>query len=357
LAALMLLVSPTFLFQLMWPMSDVPAMAWWLAAIVLALRPSPLSVAGSGLSAAAAVLTRPNMVVLAAPLVVLVALQKGHWRERAASGSIWSAAAGLGVLADALINRHLYGSATFSGYGTFGTIYAAKYFWANVAQFPRWLLQTESPLLVLAIAAPFVLRRRGNVSGSQLAAWGLGFVGVVLLAYLWYTPYDNWTYLRFLLPAYPVLMASAAAVVVAIAARASAGRSALAMLVVAIAAWGLWQGRVAFQVRANEARYRTAARFATGLPENAVIICNQHSGSLRHYANRLTVRFEWLYPDAYGEAIRYLNSVGRPVFAVLDDWERDVFRMRYEGYADLSWLDQPPIVVADGRVYFYKIAP
>ena len=38
LAATALLASPPFLFQLMWPMSDVPAAAWWLLSIVLALR-------------------------------------------------------------------------------------------------------------------------------------------------------------------------------------------------------------------------------------------------------------------------------------------------------------------------------
>lgn len=358
LAALMLLASPTFLFQLMWPMSDVPAMALWLAAVVLVLQPSSRSTAASGLAAAAAILTRPNLVVLAVPLLMLIALEQRTWRARIVAWLTWSAAAGIGVVADALINRHLYGSATFSGYGTFSTIYAAAHFWTNVVQFPRWLLQTESPLIVLSIAAPFVLRWRGTAGGARLAVWGMGLVAVVLLSYLWYTPYDNWTYLRFLLPAYPVLMASAAAVVVAVAPDAGARRTAMfAVVVVAVTAWGLWQGRPAFEVRASEARYRTAARLATGLPDNAVIICNQHSGSLRYYANRLTVRYEWLYPDVYSEAVQYLHSIGRPVFAVLDDWERDVFRMRYAGHADLSWLDRPAIVVADERVYFYKVSP
>ena len=64
LAAAALLVSPAFLFQLMWPMSDVPAAAWWLLAIVLAIRGTTWSCAGAGLAAALAVLTRPNLVVL-----------------------------------------------------------------------------------------------------------------------------------------------------------------------------------------------------------------------------------------------------------------------------------------------------
>src|ERR1041384_6144989 len=51
LAAFALLVSPIFLTRMVWPMSDVPAMAWWLAAVVLAVEPS---LARSALSGGAA---------------------------------------------------------------------------------------------------------------------------------------------------------------------------------------------------------------------------------------------------------------------------------------------------------------
>jgi 4-amino-4-deoxy-L-arabinose transferase-like glycosyltransferase len=358
-AALLLLVSPAFLFQLMWPMSDVPAMAWWLVSIVLALRASRPALVGSGLAAAFAILTRPNLIVLVVPLIVLIAWQRTTWRDRLIGGLLWSGAASLGAIADALVNRHLYGSAIFSGYGTLSSIYSTEYFSTNLTRYPLWLLQTQSPFILLGLAAPIALRRLGRASGARLAWWGLAFTLVVLLSYLWYTPFENWTYLRFLLPAYPVLIAMCSAAFVALVPRgASRRRWTFIGLAAIVVLWGLWEGRIAFRVRADEARYRVAARFATGLPENAVIISNQHSGSLRYYANRLTVRFEWLYPDVYVEAVRYLNSLGRPVFAVLDDWERDVFRARYAGYADLSWLDEPPLVlVADGRVYFYAVSP
>jgi hypothetical protein len=122
-----------------------------------------------------------------------------------------------------------------------------------------------------------------------------------------------------------------------------------------LASWGLWQGRAAFTVRTQESRYLAAARFARALPDNAAILCNQHSGSLRYYADRLTLRYEWLAPDVYTEAIDYLHSLGRPVFVVLDDWERDVFRSRYAAVTDLSWLDRPPALVAAKQVYFYAV--
>jgi len=172
---------------------------------------------------------------------------------------------------------------------------------------------------------------------------------------LWYTPFDDWTYLRFLLPAYPLLLAAAAAVFTMLAPADSRRRlTACVTLAVLLTAVGLWQGRSAFAVRAQESRYLVAARFAAALPDNAAILCNQHSGSIRYYANRVTLRFEWLEPDVYTQAIDYLHSLGRPVFVVLDDLERDAFRSRYASVADVSWLDKP-ILVAANSVYFYQV--
>jgi uncharacterized membrane protein len=47
-AALLLSASPTFLYQVVQPMSDVPAAACWLAALLLAARASPPGAAASG---------------------------------------------------------------------------------------------------------------------------------------------------------------------------------------------------------------------------------------------------------------------------------------------------------------------
>ena len=108
-------------------------------------------------------------------------------------------------------------------------------------------------------------------------------------------------------------------------------------------------------MRDAEARYRVAAQFAASLPENALFLCNLHSGSLRYYANRLTLRFEWLEPDVYVDALRQIRESGRPLFVVLDEAEREVFRARYATVSDLSWLDEPPTLLAAKRVYFYQL--
>ena len=355
LAGLALLVSPAFLFQLMWPMSDVPVMTWWLASIVLALGRTRYHVFGAGVLAAAAILTRPNLVVLAIPIAVFIAMRQATWRERLARAMLFGIAALPGPVAVAMINNHLFGSPFSSGYGTFATIYSWRYFTSNITRYPMWLMETQTPFVLLALVAPRLLRNGGNADGRRIAYFGLSFSLALFLSYLWYTPFDDWTYLRFLLPAYPLLLAAAAAVFTYLAPAAPHRRRlAFVTLAVLLAAVGLWQGRAAFGVRTAESRALAAARFAAALPDNAAIISNQHSGSIRYYANRVTLRFEWLAPDVYTEAIDHLHSLGRPVFVVLDDFERDIFRARYANVTDVSWLDKP-ILVAATRVYFYAV--
>ena len=54
LAAVFLSVSPTFLYQLMQPMGDIPAAACWLAALIAASRQTQLSAGGAGVLTALA---------------------------------------------------------------------------------------------------------------------------------------------------------------------------------------------------------------------------------------------------------------------------------------------------------------
>ena len=356
LAAFALLVSPVFLFQLVWPMSDVPVTAWWLAAIVAALGGSVLYTVWSGLAAAAAILTRPNLFPLAALVLGLTLAHHGLNRVGVLRATTFAVAALPGPIAVAVINNHLYGSPFASGYGTAETIYAGRHFTTNILQYPLWLVQTQTPFILLAFAAPFLLRRHGNVAASRLSLFALIFFGGVLLMYLWYTPYPEWTFLRFLLPAFPVLLVAAAASFGVLAPSSPRTRRvAVGVVAIVLGISGVWQGRDAFRVQAFEARHRAAARFAAALPDNAVFLCNQHSGSLRYYANRLTLRFEWLAPDVYVTALDQLHQSGRPVFVVLDDWEREVFKARYAAVTDLSWLDRPPVLIAANSVYFYQV--
>jgi 4-amino-4-deoxy-L-arabinose transferase-like glycosyltransferase len=357
LASVALLVSPIFLSRLVWPMSDVPAMAWWLAAIVLAAEPSMARTSLAGGAAAAAILTRPNLLPLALLVGLFILMRRRSTGARLSHAAVFTLAMLPGPIAVAVINNHLYGSPFTSGYGPVDTIYATRYFFTNLLQYPTWIV-TQTPFILLALAAPFLLRRAGRREVSHLSVFGLIFFAGVLLLYLWYTPFEDPEYLRFLLPGYPLMLAAAAAAFDQLAPTAPRRRrTAFAAVALIVVVYGVWHGRSAFRTRGYEARYRAAAQIAATLPENAVFLSNLHSGSLRYYAHRLTLRFEWLAPDVFVTALEQLRNSGRPVFVVLDGGEREAFRARYAPVADVSWLDRPPTLIAAKRVFFYQLWP
>src|SRR5687767_15939464 len=65
MAALLVATSPVVLVMMLWPMSDVPAAAFWTASLLLACRSSMAAVLGSGTAAGIAIAIRPNLVPLA----------------------------------------------------------------------------------------------------------------------------------------------------------------------------------------------------------------------------------------------------------------------------------------------------
>ena len=358
LASLTLLVSPIFLSRLVWPMSDVPAMTWWLTAVVLATEPSMARTTLAGAAAAAAILVRPNLAPLALLPGVLILMRGANARTGVCRAAVFTLAMLPGPIAVAVIDNHLYGSPFASGYGTADTIYAGRYFVANLVRYPKWLVEVQTPFILLAFAAPLLLRRAGRVVERRLSLFALIFFAGVLLLYLWYTPYDDPEYVRFLLPAYPFILTTAAAAFDVLAPRSERRRAmAFAAIALTLTVWGVWHGRYAFRARGDEARYRAAARMAATLPEDTLFLANLHSGSLRYYAHRLTLRFEWLAPDVYAAALEELRASGRPLFVVLDESEREAFRARYGSVADLSWLDRRPTLIAAKRVFFYQIRP
>ena len=69
IAALLVASSPIFVYQVVQPVSDVPAAFWWTLTLALAVRRTVRASFAGGLAASFAILTRPNL----APLAVLVA--------------------------------------------------------------------------------------------------------------------------------------------------------------------------------------------------------------------------------------------------------------------------------------------
>ncbi len=288
-ACVLLAASPAFLYHAMFPMSDVPAAAAWTLALVLALGGRPLS---AGLASSAAVLVRPNLVFLVVPVALLLPNASG---VRPSRRDAWPSLArfGLavlpGIVAVAAINARLYGLPWLSGYGPTANLYHWRNVWPNAVSYTRWLLQTQSVFVLLAV--PALLVRRVTPAGTLWergrVRLGLGiFVASLAGSYLLYEHFDNWTYLRFLLPAYPVVLVGAVAVARWTAARAapSAGPAALGLAMVTVLAWqlGTTQTRDAMAVATDEDRYAAVASDVSTLtPSGSVILAMQHSGTLR----------------------------------------------------------------------------
>ena len=218
----------------------------------------------------------------------------------------------------------------------------------NLARYPRWLVESHTPLVLLALVAPAVLwsRRREDGGGERwLLGWVLLAVATLVFAtYLFFTPFDDWAFLRYLLPAVPLLVALSAVVLVAGLRRlpGMAGTSAIA-LACGLLVWFSMQEaarRDVFVLKAREQKYLDAGAWvASRLPERAVILTLQQSGSLRLYADRLTVRWDLLDPGWLDPAIRFFDDHGRPPYLLVEGLEEPLFRARFGGRSSYGDLD------------------
>jgi hypothetical protein len=167
------------------------------------------------------------------------------------------------------------------------------------------------------------------------AVHGLTFAIVLGVCYLFYRPFDHWTYLRFLLPGIPWLIVMAAGVVHEAAGRGSP-RTQAAILAAVVTIFGLSYVRGSVQGDAFAVkvlfydRYQAAAATAASLtPRQSAIVCLLQSGSLRYYADRLTVRYDLLDPEWLDTAVRYLARNGRTPSVALEATETGDYLNRF----------------------------
>jgi hypothetical protein len=227
--------------------------------------------------------------------------------------------------------------------------------WPNLARYPRWLLETETPFVLLALIAPFVLQpihaaRLDQPSPRTIAVVWLCFIATVLLSYLFYLPFDEWWYLRFLLPAYPpILVLSSAALVRLLTPLTRVAPDAKGFAAAAVVALVARHGvdyavnRGAPDLWRAEQRYLTVGEYAAMLPDRAVLICMQHSGAARYYSGRITVRYDVMRPTDLDLVLAELRRLGYYPYLVLDDWEEPKFRDRFKGQSALAALDWTPV--------------
>jgi dolichyl-phosphate-mannose-protein mannosyltransferase len=360
-AAVLLACSPAFLFHLLAPMSDVPAAALWTAALLCSFGTGRRAAISAGVCAALAILVRPNLVPLAAVIGIAFVRPAGSPARKDWKSAAWFAVAVvLAAAAVATINTKLYGSPLRSGYNDLDAAYSAAHSVINAQRYGRWLLDSQSWLIVgagIALLAPFFARSSPLSARTSLIF--IGIVATVAVSYLPYAVFDDWRYLRFFLPAYPPLMIGLSASVLWLLRRVAP-----VVGVVAFIAIGTYLVSHELRFAAKEGvarlgeverRYVAVARFVEAqTPPTAVMIALQHAGSVRHYSGRLTVRFDQL-SIGLDEALASLHRVGRRPFILLEDWEEPQFKRQFGASSEAGRLAWRPYARLDapGGVNIY----
>ncbi len=335
-ASILLAFSPIFVFQSLEPMSDVPAAAWWTAAWVFAIGSSPWSPLASGLAVSAALLTRPNLAPLAIVLVPVV-LRSGPYTRRLALFA-------LGIIPSCLVivalHEYLYGSLAESGYGHVAGLFAWNRFPVNLRRYLSWLVELQTPGILLAPAALVAGRVRH-------AFWMLAFSVGLLLCYVYYYTFDTWPFLRFLLPALPLLFILSSDVALRLLERlpgAIRGVAAL-LLCTLVPLWYTVKARelTVFGIQQGEHRYvAVGEEVGRTLEPNALFVAVIQSGSVRLYGNRPTIRWDFLDPRAFDATLETLTERGYVPYLLLEDWEEPRFRERFASASAYGHLDWPP---------------
>ena len=349
-AALLTAASPPFLYQVVQPMSDVPAAALWLLAVAGATGTKPRHFVGGGLAAGLAILMRPNLAPLAVPIGVFLLLRpERSWRQRLGAAARFGAGAVPGCLAVAAIQAMFYGSPLSSGYGSLALLFRVDHVAPNVQRYLSWLWQTHTPAIALAALAPFVLP-------GAFTALLAGLILTNVALYLPYTVFEDWSFVRFLLPTIPLLLILVAAAVDAILRRLRLTNTVPVLAAMAIVLAGLFareaRDRQTFRLQQLEKRFERVGRYVgERLPANALVITSWQSGSVRFYGRRPTLAWDGLPADRLSEALSFARDRALEPFLLFERREEAGFRQRFGG-GDVAALDWPPAAdVAGVRIY------
>lgn len=358
-AAVLMAASPPFLYQIVQPMSDVPAAALWAAALVAVTNPrfpSALTRAAlGGVATGAALLVRPNLAPLAGVVALAVFCDRPvQPRAVLRTWMMFAAALAPFVFLVALLQNAMYGSPLRSGYGSLGLLFKLEHVWPNLQRYPVWLLQTETPIVLVALLGPWLLR---DPLARRRAVCLLAFVVAVFACYIPYEVFDAWWYLRFVLPAYPALLVLTATVLTALLSRTGAfWRSVGVAAVALLAAFLVREGieRHAFGLWEFERRFRLAGEYvAAELPQNALVIAAQETGSVRFYSGRPTLAWRALPASALDQALAFVREHGYRPYLLIETGEQAEFVQQFEGRTPLGSLGWPPLVDINHMLRIY----
>lgn len=333
--AVLLASCPIFFGMAAQPMSDVPATAWILAALLLALRAhrSQSAAVMAGAALGLAVLVRPTNVLAVFPLVMALPA-----RRRAFLG----AAIGAIPLAVFLLlyNLTAFGKVADTGYGPMlSWTMSPGNFLPEIRHYGYWVPVLLTPLVPLGWFLLPLDRRVPLRIRSLLLVW----FGSFFAFYCFYQPFEDWWSVRFLLPGIPAMILAALLLAGDIAERLARGLSpraflwtkaaGLALLAVMVLA-GAWQIRRfdLFSIAAGERVYRDASlQAASAVPKRSLIVSMQMSGALKYYTGRPIARWDAIRPERFLVLRHAAETHGYRWYALLWPFEEQDFRKNLPG--------------------------
>ena len=333
IAASLMAFSPVFLYQSFQPMSDVPVTAAWMVCFLLLRGDKPLGLSVlAGVACAAAVLIRPNL----APLAIVPLFIAKH----RIAFTVPVAVAGAFL---ALVQAFWYGSPLQSGYGSAEELFSFNNIAPNASRYFSWLVAT-APVLLLAPLGFARLRR-------QPLSRALGiFATLVIFSYLIYGVFEQWSFLRFLLPALAVFAIFAAIELHGWIERwpVSWRLPMFLVLTLGIMAHSLFVARSleTFKLADQVRRVAQVAEFIGGYSaERPVVVSGEQSGAIRYYTMQPIVRWEAATPEALLAAMTAIERSGHSTYIALDAWEEELFRKKFAAIPAVA-LDWPAAVEA-----------
>lgn len=315
--AAILAMFPTFVTYSLQSMSDVPATAWTLAAMVAALqaRRSTNAALLAGAAFGVAVLVRPTNALLLGALLLALPWRPGVIARFALGGLPFA----VFLLA---YNAAVFGSLWRTGYGSLDGHMGVQYFGSNARVYARWLVVLFSPLVPLGFLASAANRGVPARDRVLLAVWFASF----FLFYCFYEPYLDWYVTRYLLPGLPALIAGALLVVrdwLAPRRLRLAVRLALLAVVLGVSA-GNVQRFFLLEAWRGEEVYPAACRLAVAtLPGTAVVASMQMSGALRYYTALTFARWDWIDPHRFPGLRAQVEGRGGSWYALVAPFERE----------------------------------
>ncbi len=142
--------------------------------------------------------------------------------------------------------------------------------------------------------------------------------------------------MRFLLPGVAILSAVIAASFMTLARRMRVRpMAAIVPAFLAVMLFGrsesLLRDSSQWAIQSLEARYPLAGEWVNvNTPPNSVVMANQHSGSLRWYGKRQTIRWDFVEPQRLAATVSELQSHGAAVYVALEGDEVAMFEQRFK---------------------------